>query len=70
MDNELQQIAQNLKDEMTYRDGVITFSIRASARLIGVDEKSIRKGADFEDSKVSQLLAQCRIHLRTFNNSI
>jgi len=68
MDNELQQVAENIKDELVYQNGVIKFSIRASARLIGVDEKTVRN-ADKKEGKISEFLSYCGINLRNLNIS-
>ena len=46
-----------LRDEFTYRDGVGYVATRALARVLGVAESSIRRGAALKTSKLARSLA-------------
>jgi hypothetical protein len=63
MNNQIEQIAKNVADEIKFENGVGIFSIAASARLVGVNESSIRRSAQNDGSMV-KFLAQCGIDLR------
>ena len=44
MENQIEQIGQNITNEMSYdENGVIRFTIRGSARLIGVEHSSVKR---------------------------
>lgn len=57
MTSEISPFDAQLRDEFQYRDGVGYVAIRALARMLGIDESSIRKAAGRETSKLARSLA-------------
>ncbi len=73
MDNancKLQKVIQQIFDELRVdSEGKGTATIRATARILGIDEKSLRKtfkSANFSPSKLAQSLAKEGFDVRTF----
>lgn len=68
MQNQIEQIGENIKDEMDYRDGVVYFGIRGAGRIVEVDHSSIRRGAQ-KGGSIAKFLAQYGIEVGTLSIS-
>lgn len=66
MQNQIEQIGQNIIDEMKYNNGIVYFTIRGSARLVGVEHSSIRRGA-LKGSQMAKFLSQCGVDMGSLN---
>lgn len=72
MQNQIEQIAQNIVDEMSYgEDGVVRFTIRGTSRIVDIAPNAIsEKLADRETkSKLAKFLTQCGVDLFVLNMS-
>lgn len=58
MQNQIEKIGENIKDEINYSNGVVYFSISGASRLVGVDKSNISRGVANQNSSMSKFLTQ------------